>query len=142
MMECPFCAHAETKVLESRPVDASLRRRRECLECSNRFTTYETVSLQLKVIKRDGREEDFTLEKIRRCIEKVCRKEDAATILRLAKNVEQKIWNKKAETITTKEIGRYVLQELRTFDRMAYLRFAAVYKSVHDPKIIEKELVA
>lgn len=141
-MECPFCAHPETRVLESRAVDAALRRRRECLDCENRFTTYETVSLQLKVIKRDGREENFQVEKIRRCIEKVCRKEDTATILALTQQVEQKIWNQKVETITTREIGQCVLQELRKFDAAAYLRFAAVYRSVHNSKILETEVVA
>lgn len=141
-MQCPFCSYQDTKVLESRVIDNAMRRRRECLKCSNRFTTYETVSFNLKVIKRDGREEEFLLQKIARSIEKVIGQKDQSAILALAKNVEQKILNKKVDSIKTKEIGRLVLQELRKVDRAAFLRFAAVYKSVHDPKVLETSAMA
>ncbi len=139
-MLCPFCSQPETKVLESRLVQESLRRRRECLNCSSRFTTYEKTVFNLKVIKRDGREQEFDLSKIQRGIEKACSKIDPATLTNLSQKIEQKILNKKTNSIKSTEIGNIVLQELKKFDQMACLRFASVYKSIADPKLLKKEL--
>lgn len=139
-MLCPFCSQTNTKVLESRAIQESLRRRRECLNCSSRFTTYEKAVFNLKVIKRDGREQEFDLSKIQRGIEKACNKIDPATLTNLSQKIEQKILNKKTNSIKSTEIGNIVLQELKKFDQMAYLRFASVYKSIADPKLLKKEL--
>ena len=139
-MLCPFCSHEETRVLESRVYESSVRRRRECGGCSTRFTTHETFEFQLTVIKKDGKEEPFYLNKIKSSIEKACHKITEEKLLTLTKNVEQKILTKKLSTIKTTEIGRFVLQELKKFDKMAYLRYTSVYKSIENPLQLKKEL--
>ncbi len=140
LLYCPFCLQTNTKVLESRAIQESLRRRRECLNCSSRFTTYEKAVFQLKVLKRDGREQEFDLAKIQRGIEKACNKIDPAILSNLSQKIEQKILHKKTNSVKSTEIGNIVLQELKKFDQMAYLRFASVYKSIDDPKLLKKEL--
>ena len=137
-MDCPFCMHEETKVLESRGIDHSLRRRRECLQCSNRFTTYEKAVFNLTVIKKDSREEPFNIQKLTTSIFKACGKADTTTLL--ARRVEQKILKRKTNPIKTIEIGHFVMQELKKFDKMAYVRFATIHKSIDNPKALEKEL--
>ncbi|HLC52696.1 MAG TPA: transcriptional regulator NrdR [Candidatus Nanoarchaeia archaeon] len=139
-MYCPYCSHAETKVLESRLLDSSFRRRRECLKCSNRFTTYETAEFSLKVLKKSGQEEAFNLQKIHNSIQKACSKTNPETVAALTGNVQKKILNKKMNLIKSADIGKFVLQELKKFDKIAYLRFASVYKAIEDPKILEKEI--
>src|SRR3989338_7323834 len=139
-MHCPFCTHEETKVLESRVIEHSLRRRRECLQCSNRFTTYETAVFHLTVIKKDGREEPFNIQKLTTSISKACGKAEPETTTLLGRRVEQKILKRKVNPIKTIEIGRFVMQELMKFDKMAYVRFATIHKSIDDPKALEKEL--
>lgn len=139
-MLCPFCSNEETKVLESRVQESAVRRRRECISCNTRFTTHETFELQLNVIKKDGREESFQLNKIKSSIEKACNKIDEQQLLSLTKNVEQKILTKKSSTIKTTDIGKFVLQELKKFDKIAYLRYTSVYKSIEDPLLLKKEL--
>ena len=139
-MYCPFCSYAETKVLESRLVDNSLRRRRECLKCQNRFTTYEKASFNFTVLKKDRHEEPFNLEKIKNGLRKACSKRQEEEIGQLAKKIEQKILAKKINCIKTSEIGKLVLKELKNFDQMAYLRFASVHKSIDDPQLLRKDL--
>ncbi|MEW5896470.1 MAG: transcriptional regulator NrdR [Nanoarchaeota archaeon] len=139
-MFCPFCSHQETKVLESRISEASLRRRRECLKCKNRFTTYERAEFNLTVLKKDGRVQPFDLQKIARSIGKACGKADEETISKLTKKVEQRVLRRRASQIKTTDIGRLVLQELRKHDKIAYLRFASVHKKIDDPKILEREI--
>lgn len=138
-MECPFCK-GETHVLESRFVEDSVRRRRECLKCQNRFTTYEQPYFQLTVIKKDGRQQPFEAEKITRSIERACGKAEAESVQQMSQCIERKLLAKKKKTLTTKEIGRLVLQELRKFDKMAYLRFATIHKSMEDPQELRKEV--
>ncbi len=140
-MHCPYCSHADTKVLESRLVQESLRRRRECENCSNRFTTYERAVFRVSVLKKDGREEPFQFEKIKISMLKACSKADEADIEGLAKRVEQKILLRHHNPVKTTEIGKLVLRELRKFDKMAYLRFASIHKAIEDPKMLEKELL-
>lgn len=140
-MNCPFCSHPDTYVLESRVVQDSLRRRRECDKCSNRFTTYEKAVFRLMVEKKDGREEPFQFEKIKMSLLKACGKADEYVIEELARKVEQKILLKHHNSIKTTEIGKLVLRELKRFDRMAYLRFASIHKAIDDPKVLEKELL-
>ncbi len=139
-MHCPYCAHEETKVLESRLAEDSLRRRRECLKCSNRFTTYEKAVFHCTVIKKDGREQPFQVDKIKNSIIKAFGKADEHDALALAKKVEQKILLKRRTQVKTTEIGQLVLRELRKADKMAYVRFASIHKSIADPKMLEKEL--
>ena len=139
-MYCPFCSHGETKVLESRLLDTSMRRRRECLKCSNRFTTYEHAEFNLKVLKKDNREEDFNLQKVALSIERACGKIDSDILTNLSKKVQEKILNKKKSPIKSNEIGRFVLSVLKKYDKIAYLRFASIYKSIDDPKLLEKEI--
>jgi len=138
-MLCPYCAK-ETKVLESRLIDDAVRRRRECLDCSNRFTTYEQAVFQLTVKKKDNREQPFDANKITESLKKACRKSDVTAILDLSKKIEAALLSKKKTILTTKEIGREVLKELKRFDKMAYVRYASIHKGIDDPKLLEKEL--
>lgn len=139
-MHCQLCSHEDTKVLESRLLDNSVRRRRECLKCRHRFTTYEKAVLSLSVLKKDGSLEPFELPKIVLSIQKACSKTNQETIQALSRKAEQKILQKKINPLKSTEIGRIVLQELKKFDKMAYLRFASVHNRIDDPKKLEKEL--
>jgi len=139
-MYCPFCSKVDTKVLESRLLNDSIRRRRECLNCSNRFTTYETAKIHFKVIKRNGKEQEFDLNKIEKSIGKACGKISVEELSNLTRKIEMKILNKKMNQVKTSEIGKTALQELKKYDQMAYLRFASVHKEINDPKMLKKEL--
>lgn len=139
-MLCPYCFHPETKVLESRLVEEAVRRRRECLSCSIRFSTYEKPVFQLTVIKKDGREEPFQSAKLYNSLLKACSKTGPELIGQLAKKIESKLLSKKTNRLKTTFIGRVVLQELKKFDKIAYLRFATVHKKIHDQSSLEKEL--
>ena len=139
-MYCPFCSKVDTKVIESRILNESIRRRRECLNCTNRFTTYETAKIHFKVIKRDGKEQEFDLNKIEKSISKACGKIQPEVLLNLTKKIEMKILNKKMNPMKTSEIGKTTLQELKKYDKMAYLRFASVHKEINDPKLLKTEL--
>ncbi|MBT6774999.1 transcriptional repressor NrdR [Candidatus Woesearchaeota archaeon] len=139
-MYCPFCSKVDTKVLESRLLNDSIRRRRECLNCSNRFTTYETAKIHLKVLKRKGHEQEFEITKVKKSIEMACGKIDNEIVSNLTKTIEMKILNKKTNAIKSAEIGNIVLNELKKTNKMAYLRFASVHKEIEDPVILKKEL--
>lgn len=139
-MYCPFCTNAETRVLESRLVEQGMRRRRECEKCENRFTTYERATFHFSVIKKDGREEPFAVEKIYTGVLKACGKAESELADTITRKVEQKIMLKKANPVKTTEIGRMVLQELKKADKIAYLRFASIHKAIEDPKAFRKEL--
>ena len=139
-LNCPFCSKTETRVLESRIINDSVRRRRECGSCTNRFTTYEKAMFHLKILKRDGREQEFDLKKVERSVERACGKIDSEVIEQLTRKIEQRILKKKLNAIKSTDVGRVVLQELKKFDKMAYLRYATVYKSLDDPELLKKEL--
>jgi transcriptional repressor NrdR len=139
-MNCPFCASNNTKVLESRLLDDAMRRRRECLGCSTRFTTYERAFFHLSVLKKDGREQPFNLAKITTSIQQALGKVEEVVTNEVARRVERKVLKRKTNLIKTKDIGRYVLTELKRIDKMAYLRFASIHKAMDDPRILEKEL--
>lgn len=139
-MDCPYCSHQETKVLESRLGEKGVRRRRECLECGNRFTTHEKAVFQLTVTKKDGREQPFDMDKVRLSLEKACSKADAAALQDVSASIERKVLARKKNTLTTKEIGRLVLSELRKFDKMAYVRFASIHKGIDNPRLLKKEM--
>ena len=136
-MKCPFCAHPESKVVDSRPADEgnSIRRRRECLDCHKRFTTYETVeSLPLVVIKRDGSRQAFDKEKLLGSMLKACEKRSVpvSTLERLADEIEQSLQNEMEREIPSTEIGELVMDRLKDVDEVSYVRFASVYRQFKD----------
>jgi len=133
-MQCPFCTNGDTKVLESRVVEHAMRRRRECLKCSNRFTTYENAVFKLQVLKKSGKEEPFNLQKLTQSIQQACGKVELGMVQALAKRVEKKVLKKKTNPIKTAHIGNFVLTELKRFNKIAYVRFATIYKEIEDPK--------
>jgi transcriptional repressor NrdR len=131
-MKCPYCTNENTSVLESRvTADSSgMRRRRECSKCGKRFTTYERVgNIDLKVIKRDGRKEEFDRAKLEKGIVKACTKRaiDEEEIQKVIDEIEMKLLNRKSTLVKSTDIGKMVLSRLKKMDAVAYLRFASVY---------------
>ena len=143
-MECPYCHNVETKVTDSRDTGAlSIRRRRECLKCGKRFTTYEHIEMQpIYVIKKDGRREKFERQKIRHGIEKACEKRPVSheKIEELIEKIEEKTRRSGKEEIESKQIGEYVMEALKETDHVAYIRFASVYRSFADISSFEEEI--
>jgi transcriptional repressor NrdR len=144
-MKCVFCGHAESKVIDSRPTEegSSIRRRRECLACKKRFTTYEKIdSLPLLVVKKNGERVPFDSDKIKIGILKACEKRPVPLqkIDELVANVEKNIFNSLKQEISSKEIGELVMIELKKLDDVAYVRFASVYKEFKDVDTFMKEL--
>ena len=140
-MLCPYCAFDESNVLESRDAldGKATRRRRECLKCQKRFTTYERVeNIEIKVIKKDGRMEDYRREKLERCFEKACWKLGAEERSKLIDQIEMKLLNWKSVEIPSKEIGKMVMEKLKDIDPVAYIRFATVYQDVKNISEFEK----
>lgn len=140
-MLCPYCAFDESNVLESRDAldGKATRRRRECLKCQKRFTTYERVeNIEIKVIKKDGRVEDYRREKLERCFEKACWKLEKEERSKLIDEIEMKLLNWKSVEIPSKEIGKMVMEKLKDIDPMAYIRFATVYQEVKNISDFEK----
>lgn len=136
-MKCPFCGHAENKVIDSRisKDGKAVRRRRECLSCGKRFTTYEYVEDILPmVVKKDGRREQFDRQKILSGIKKACEKRPISmeAIDKLVENVEQACQEVQAEEISSTLIGEKIMNELKMFDGVAYVRFASVYRQFRD----------
>ena len=144
-MKCPYCGHPESKVIESRPADenASIRRRRECLSCARRFTTYETVeSLPIVVIKKDGSRQSFDRQKVLRGMIRACEKRPVALaeLERIADEIEQELQNSMEREIRTEVIGEKVMERLRKVDQVAYVRFASVYRQFKDIDTFMAEL--
>lgn len=144
-MKCPYCAFAESKVVDSRPTDdgASIRRRRECLSCGNRFTTYETVeSLPMVAVKKDGSRQSFDRGKVLGGMLRACEKRPVplAELERIADEVEQELQNGLDREITTEHIGELVMEKLRKLDQVAYVRFASVYRQFKDIDTFMSEL--
>ena len=144
-MKCPFCAHPESKVVDSRPADegSSIRRRRECLACHKRFTTYETMeSLPLVVIKRDGRRQSFDKTKLMGSMLKACEKRSVSlsTLDALALEIEQALQNEMDREIPSSRIGELVMEKLKNVDEVAYVRFASVYRQFKDINTFKTEL--
>ncbi|MDR3021934.1 MAG: transcriptional regulator NrdR [Clostridiales bacterium] len=135
-MKCSYCGCLESKVTDSRETTHdSIRRRRECLACGKRFTTYEFVDKeQLAVIKNNGLRRPFELLKIRAGIDKACEKRSIPVerIDKLLSDLEHKLYSSLDSEITTKEIGKLVMQELKNLDDVAYIRFASVYQKFAD----------
>lgn len=144
-MKCPFCSHLESKVIDSRPTDegASIRRRRECLACQKRFTTYETVeSLPLIVVKKDGSRQTFDRQKLLGGLVKACEKRPVTItqLEKLVEDVEQKLYGALEKEVTTTEIGELVMSRLKKLDEVAYVRFASVYRQFKDINTFMSEL--
>ena len=144
-MKCPYCGHPESKVIDSRPADenASIRRRRECLSCARRFTTYETVeSLPIVVIKKDGSRQSFDRQKVLRGMIRACEKRPVALaeLERIAGESEQELQNSMEREIRTEVIGEKVMERLRKVDQVAYVRFASVYRQFKDIDTFMAEL--
>jgi transcriptional repressor NrdR len=136
-MKCPFCGHSENKVIDSRisKDGKAVRRRRECLKCTKRFTTYEYVEDVLPmVVKKDGRREQFDRQKILTGIKKACEKRPISmeSIDKLVENVEQACQEMQLEEISSTLIGEKIMNELKAFDGVAYVRFASVYRQFRD----------
>lgn len=144
-MKCPFCGFADSKVVDSRPTDegSSIRRRRECLKCLKRFTTYETVErMPLLLIKRDGTRQPYDRQKLLSGVMKACEKRPVPQqrLEQLVDTVEQKLFSSLDYEISSKVIGGMVMEELRSIDEVAYVRFASVYRQFKDINTFMEEL--
>ena len=144
-MKCIYCGFHESKVVDTRPLDdgASIRRRRECMKCSRRFTTYENAEfVPVMVIKKDGRREAFDIEKIRRGIIKACEKRSVSmdVIDSMALSIEKQVQNSDKQEINVKDIGDMVMHALKEVDEVAYVRFASVYREFKDVSTFMEEL--
>jgi transcriptional repressor NrdR len=144
-MKCPFCGHEETKVVDSRVSESQLaiRRRRECLQCEQRFTTYERVEeMPLMVTKKDGRREPFDRGKILRglLVATVKRDVTAQQLETLIDDVEAELHNSFRYELPAKQLGDLVLDKLKDLDKVAYVRFASVYKEFQDLDEFTREL--
>ena len=144
-MKCQFCNCADSRVVDSRPTDDgnSIRRRRECINCGRRFTTYEKVEVQqLLVIKKDNSRELFDAQKLRNGIIAACHKRpvSASDIENIVNSIEQLAYNNLQAEITTRQIGEMVMEALCKLDQVAYIRFASVYRSFTDVPTFMREL--
>nr|WP_325185524.1 transcriptional regulator NrdR [uncultured Oscillibacter sp.] len=144
-MKCPFCGFSESKVIDSRPAEegASIRRRRECLSCGKRFTTYETVeSLPMVVMKKDGSRQSFDRRKVLAGMIRACEKRPVplADLERIAAEIEQDLQNSMEREISTEDVGEKVMERLRKVDQVAYVRFASVYRQFKDIDTFKEEL--
>ena len=143
-MKCPYCGYQESKVVDSRPADeGSIRRRRECLRCERRFTTYETVeSLPMVVIKKDGSRQTFDRSKVLRGIQRSCEKRPVpvADMERMATEIEQELQNNLEREISTELVGEMVMDKLKKADEVAYVRFASDYRQFKDINTFMSEL--
>ena len=144
-MRCPYCAHIESKVIDSRPTDegTSIRRRRECLKCHKRFTTYETIeSVPLIVVKRDGSRQTFDRQKLFNGIVKSCEKRPvtAEQVYKIVDEIEQELYGALEKEIPSTSIGELVMQKLKDIDEVAYVRFASVYRQFKDINTFLEEL--
>jgi transcriptional repressor NrdR len=144
-MKCPFCSHMHDKVVDSRESKEgdAIRRRRECLECERRFTTYERIDeVPYMVIKKDGRREKFDRQKVLGGLLKACEKRPVsmAKLSELVNRVESKVSDSPDREISTIDIGEFLMESLRDLDKIAYVRFASVYRDFQDEQAFFNEL--
>lgn len=144
-MHCPFCTHPDTRVIDSRLLGEGdqIRRRRECMECKARFTTYETAELTLpRVVKSDDRRETFNEDKLRRGILKALEKRPVAMerVEAAINHIKRRMLEGGEREIDSRRIGEYVMDALRGLDQVAYVRFASVYRSFEDVKAFLEEI--
>jgi transcriptional repressor NrdR len=136
-MLCPFCAHTDSKVVNSRqsPKGDAIRRRRECLSCGHRFTTFEVIEkVPIIVVKRDGKREAFDRQKVTAGMLRACEKRPVTLeeIERVVQGVEKALYNNMEKEVSSLKIGELVLRKLRELDEVAYVRFASVYRQFRD----------
>lgn len=146
-MNCPFCGHSESKVLDSRGSDegSAIRRRRECLACEKRFTTYERIEeIPLIIVKRDGKREPFDRRKIMNGLLKACEKRPVSfeTLEHVTDQVERELRNRMDQEVTSEAVGELIMDMLREIDEVAYVRFASVYRQFTDVDKFLQELQA
>ena len=144
-MKCPYCGYNESKVIDSRPAEEnnSIRRRRECLSCARRFTTYETVeSLPVMVVKKDGSRQTFDRGKVLGGMIRACEKRPAplASLEEIAAEIERDLQSSIEREVSTQSIGERVMERLRSIDPVAYVRFASVYREFKDIDTFMEEL--
>ena len=144
-MKCPYCSYPESKVVDSRPADegASIRRRRECLACHKRFTTYETMeTLPLMVVKKDGSRQSFDRNKVLGGLIRACEKRPVPyhALEELVGEIEQVLQNQMDREVPSAQIGELVMERLKKLDEVAYVRFASVYRQFKDIDTFMKEL--
>ena len=144
-MKCPFCSHMHDKVVDSRESKEgeAIRRRRECLECERRFTTYERIDeVPYMVVKKDGRREKFDRQKVLSGLLKACEKRPVsmAKLSELVNQVESKVSDSPDREISTIDIGEFLMESLRDLDKIAYVRFASVYRDFQDEQAFFNEL--
>lgn len=141
-MKCPYCQYDDTKVIDKRDIEGITKRRRECLKCERRFNTHENIDeISLRVIKKDGRREDFDREKIKKGIMKACEKRSISQeqVDKMVINIEEKA-RKMGKEIKTTVLGELVSKELKRVDKVAYIRFASVYREFTDISDFRKEI--
>ena len=144
-MKCPFCGYTESKVIDSRPAEegATIRRRRECLSCQKRFTTYEIIErLPLVVVKRDNSRQTFDKVKLINGMVRACEKRPVtlSQLEKIADDIEQELQSNLEREISTVDIGEMVMTRLKEIDEVAYVRFASVYRSFKDINTFMEEL--
>src|SRR3989338_2454983 len=137
-MKCPYCSKEESKVIDKRNTDAeiAIRRRRECLACSKRFTTYERVETDLMVAKKDGRRESYSREKLKTGIKKACEKRPISQeqIDKMIDSIENVLREQPTAEVNSSMIGQLVMKQLKNRDKVAFVRFASVYNEFDDLK--------
>ncbi|MBO5370928.1 MAG: transcriptional regulator NrdR [Clostridia bacterium] len=144
-MKCPYCDYLESKVIDSRPIDdgSSIRRRRECLKCEKRFTTYEQIeSVPLVIIKKDGKRQVYNREKLLNGLLRACEKTPVsfAQIETMVLEIESVLNNSLDREVTSTEIGELVMDKLKKINDIAYVRFASVYREFRDVNSFMEEL--
>ena len=142
-MKCPYCGEAESKVIDSRDLNEGVRRRRKCLSCGARFTTYERMQPHsIFIVKKDGRREEFNRDKLFLGIRKACEKCSLPTgaIDKLTDNIEAELYKQGKSEVPSALIGDLVMEGLRELDHIAYIRFASVYQSFKDVQTFHREL--
>jgi transcriptional repressor NrdR len=144
-MKCPFCSHPESKVIDSRESrkDKSIRRRRECMSCKKRFTTYEKIEvIPYMVVKKDGSRQPFDGEKILRGLLKACEKRPipVGKLEEIVEEIEIRVQERPDKEIKASEIGLFVMDKLKSLDKVAYVRFASVYREFKDVLEFKQEL--
>ena len=144
-MKCPFCGHIEDKVIDSRSSneDKSVRRRRECMKCKKRFTTYERAEIQLpQVVKKNGLRTEFSRGKLRASLELALRKRPVSmeSVDAAVADIEERLLAAGEREVTTQQLGELVMRELKKLDKVAYIRFASVYRNFEDVDAFSKAI--
>lgn len=140
-MKCAFCGHGETKVTDKRDSEETTRRRRQCLSCSKRFTTYERPEVNVIIIKKDGRRERFDRQKLLTGVLKACEKRPVSqeTVEKIVNDIEAELRSCGSE-VPSRAVGELVMEKLMAVDKVAYIRFASVYRAFSDISAFEKEV--